>query len=111
MQQKKAIKCMLALSVLEDAISQPYPAMPHDAGDEIQLPVHEQHSYIPDCAPENDYTYFCYRLGLSKNRTKTDNVEFQSESCSQKLVSCKKERKSTLLWSVTLYLYFDSFIL
>lgn len=52
-QQKEAMKCMFALSVLEDAISQHYPAMPHDAGDEIQLSVHEQHSYIFDCSPEN----------------------------------------------------------
>lgn len=69
-QQKKTTKCVFALCVLEDAISQHYPAMPHDAGDEIQLPVHKQHSYIPDCPPENDYTYLCDRLGSSKNRTK-----------------------------------------
>lgn len=60
---------MFALSVLEDAISQHYPAMPHDAGDEIQLPEHEQHSYIPDCSPENDYTHLCDRLDSSMNRT------------------------------------------
>lgn len=54
-QQKKATKCMFALSVLEDAISQHFPAMPHDAGDEIQLPVHEQHSCIPDYPPEFDW--------------------------------------------------------
>lgn len=56
-------------------------------------------------------TYLCDRLGSSKNRNETDSVEFQSGSCFQELVSCKKERKSMMLWSVTLYLYFDCFLL
>lgn len=53
--------------MLEDVISQYYPAIPHDAGGEIQLSVHEQHSYIPDCPPVKD---LCDILGSSKNRTK-----------------------------------------
>lgn len=72
---------MFALCVLEDAISQHYSAMPHDAGDEIQLPVHKQRFYIPDCPTENDYTYLCDRLGSSKNRTKAMRISSLSPVC------------------------------
>lgn len=59
--------------------------------------------YIPGCLPENDFK--CYVLavaetnaylfgwqGLSKTRTKSGNVEFQSEFCFWTLVLCKKEK-------------------
>ena len=59
--------------------------------------------YIPGCLPENDFrcyllaltetnTYLCEWQGLSKTRTKSGNVEFQSEFCFQTLVLCKKEK-------------------